>query len=499
MADYFTAAMGAVWLQPDGPNTEVQYLGCHDVADIVQPQGDVATRYCPSVSGPNRWEPATRTQGPPGDVTTTITTYVKVIRDYLQNVSCPVPVYVHQSMCGRRNTFNNYDSGNLIYDAFIASKTKSNTAMRETSDATEQSFDISGPPPLSEYVKLQVTRQVTTEAFDFMDIAIMGNDQCWGYCGDISTKCEKLVATEFDPAAAVSDIIITVNSGTTWTAVTGPFIAAMAISSVVAFQMDRDTTRILVSNGTTQGGIAGEVSWSDDSGTNWNDVPVLANADFFPWVGSLFAGNQYHIWGVSNVGAIWFSEDGAVTWTEQTTTNTNVLNYVHFANDQVGIAVGASNRILSTVDGGAHWTIETGPAAQNAAHILCCACLDRNRWMLGYNDGELWYTHDGGANFYQRTLPAIATAVTTDAINDMSFFNHYHGILSVSWTGAGSTDRGSYLVTHNGGWSWEIYDLPDTYDVDGTPGPMGVVMCHERLAYGVGDKDTTGTIYALAP
>ena len=52
MAENFTAAMGAVWVQPDGPNTEVLYLGCHDVGDIVQPQGDVATRFCPSVEGP---------------------------------------------------------------------------------------------------------------------------------------------------------------------------------------------------------------------------------------------------------------------------------------------------------------------------------------------------------------------------------------------------------------------------------------------------------------
>ena len=39
MADFFTAAMGAVWIQPDGPNTEVQYLGCHDVAGIVLAKG----------------------------------------------------------------------------------------------------------------------------------------------------------------------------------------------------------------------------------------------------------------------------------------------------------------------------------------------------------------------------------------------------------------------------------------------------------------------------
>lgn len=497
MSEVLQADMGVVWAQPDGPNTEVLYLGCHDVADIVQPQGDVATRYCPDVAGPGRWVTATRTKGPPGDVTTTITTYVSVLRDYLQDVNCPVPLYIHQAMCGRMDTFNNYDSGSLLYDADITSKTKSNTAMREGSDATEQIFDVSAPPPLSEYVKLQVTRQVTAETENFLDVAIMGNDQCWGYCGDITMRCEKLVAVEGD-TAGVSDIVYTVDGGNTWTAVAGPFDANDTITTVVAFQIDRDTTRILIGDGIT-GPAGAEVAYSDDNGANWTVRPVGASAgDFFVWNGGLFAGDQYHIWGVTDDGDIWFSGDGGYTWTEQTTAaNANALWYVHFADENVGIAVGAAGTILSTTDGGAHWTTETGPAAQGAVIASCCVCLDRNRWLIGYQDGELWYTHNGGTNFYQRGLPAPATAVSVDKVNDINFFNYFHGVLSLVWTGAGAADMGSLLVTHNGGTTWEIYDIVDEYDAAGEP--TAVVMCNERLVYNVGWKETTAQIITLAP
>ena len=30
----FSAKDGAVWIQPDGPNQDVEFLGCHDVDDV---------------------------------------------------------------------------------------------------------------------------------------------------------------------------------------------------------------------------------------------------------------------------------------------------------------------------------------------------------------------------------------------------------------------------------------------------------------------------------
>ena len=98
--------------------------------------------------------------------------------------------------------------------------------------------------------------------------------------------------------------------------------------------------------------------------------------------------------------------------------------------------------------------------------------------MLGYNDGELWYTHDGGVTFTQRVIPTPATAATVDTINDMDYFTHYHGILSVSWTGAGSTDRGSYMLTHNGGWTLTFAaSHAILYGTDGNP------FSFDRLEY----------------
>jgi len=40
MADLTTKA-GAIWVQPDGPNTEVYFLGCHGLDEISESMGGI--------------------------------------------------------------------------------------------------------------------------------------------------------------------------------------------------------------------------------------------------------------------------------------------------------------------------------------------------------------------------------------------------------------------------------------------------------------------------
>ena len=50
----FTAGQGAVWVQPSGPNTKPMYLGCHEVGEVSEGQGDVTLLYCPSAARSGR-------------------------------------------------------------------------------------------------------------------------------------------------------------------------------------------------------------------------------------------------------------------------------------------------------------------------------------------------------------------------------------------------------------------------------------------------------------
>ena len=496
MSENFSADMGFLWAQTD-PNTEPLPLGCHDVADIAQPQGAVTLRYCPDPSGPGKWEVAQRRQGPPAEVTTTVTTYFGKVADWLQKIKCFAALYVHQSTCGARNLFGNYDAGNQLYEPFFTNKSKSNLAMRETNDASEQSFDLSAAPPLQEYWKLSLTSLVTASVIGFNDIAICGEDLCWGACGPSSEACDDLCV---GAGIGADNVECTSDGGATWTATAlDPFLITESVASLVCFPVDRGVIRRLAACGVTKVAGGPEVSYSDDDGATWTGVTVdaLAVGAIFVAGGALWAVDMYHIWGVTDDGAIYFSSDGGVSWTEQATANVAILHHIHFCDEYNGLAVGATNAILSTKDGGAHWTIETGPAAQAAVTAGSCTILDPYRWWVGYDDGTLWFTNDAGTTWTQRVLAMPAGAASVDAINDQSWFNHFHGCLAVDYT-AGANNMGAIYRTVNGGYDWEIIAIPTAFDAADTIN--SVVMCDPNKIYAVGGlENALGTIFTAQP
>ena len=504
--DYFSGDMGSIWVQPDGPATEPQYLGCHEMGDIAEPGGDITKRYCPDRAGHGRWKVALTSQGVPGDVTASITLYAGSTADYLQLLAnkaakCPFPVYVHQSTCGRKDVFLAYEAGTLLQNCRITSRTKSNFAQREGADAAEITFELSADNPQTEYWPLRMSKLTTTEAQDLMDIALCGEDRCTGPCGNAEELGDEYMATS--EATALGEVVLSLDAGATNTIVAGPaaWLITENISSVVCYSTGRDTVRHIIANGTT-GGTPAEVAYSDNAGTAWTIAVVGAtNGEFFPWNGGLFALDPYHVWGCTDTGAgaagnIYFSNDSGVTWALQGT-GTDALNCIKFVNESVGLCVGDTNEILLSTDGGASWSTITGPVAENAQDAMGCHIFDRYRFQVGYDDGTLWMTFDGGTTWTQLVLPMPPLGTALDRVNSVYYIDDHHGVLAIKYT-VGAALWGAIYRTFNGGESWEVYSTDAAYDV-GALGMVSAVMAHPNLAYGVGDlENALGTIYKLS-
>lgn len=496
---YFDASQGSIWIQPDGPNTQPQFLGCHDIADVVQPQGDISQRYCNKRTVKAGWDPVLESQAPPGRVTTSITTYVGKTADWLQKVRCPVPIYIHLSTCGRRDTFLNYDAGNLLYWARITNKTKTNLAKREGSDGTEQTFELSGRPPLAEYWPLRMSRLTTTEAQDARDVAHCGEEYCTGACGPSEEVCDDLLIGAASAAGpATANVLYSNDGGTTLTAMAvDPFGAGEHVSSVVCVSIGRDTLRQIAARGLTDAGNPAEIAYTDNNGASWTNVNVgSTNGEFIPWNGGLFALDAYHIWCGTDLGHIFFSGDGGVTWTLQTTLADDV-NCIHFIDYNTGFAVGNTNAMQLTTDAGTSWSTLTGPAAQVAANAMSCRCHDAYRLFVCYADGELWYSTDGGDTWTQRVLPLPAGGTALNRVNAMDWLDDFFGCLAIKYTATADV-MGAIYRTFDGGYSWETYPTDEPFDV-GAIGMASVVMCDKNLAYGVGDIcGATATVYKLS-
>jgi len=512
--EYFDADTGIIWVQPDGPNTEPVPLLCHNLDSVDEPLGDTTTRMCRTAAG--GWETVHRSQGLPGEGTMTVEAYLPKTRDWLQKAvarRCAIPLYIHKVLCGRPDVFLNYDYGELGKNGIITTRGKS-ALVRGLADAGEgapdmsmMTFDISVEPLSPEYWKLVESRHAIAEDEPLRDIAFCNPGQCVGPCGALEDVCTDGIIVADAATDVTAEVWFTTDGGATWTAsATDPFASNEDVNSAVCFQIDRDTTRHLVQRGTTDAGVASEVAYSDDDGDNWTAVDTSAAADsgYGMHSGGLFALNHRYIWAGTDLGQIFFSSDGAVSWTDQAAPDpvagAQEIYYIHFIDPNYGWAVGDANHAMRTTDGGEHWSIVAGPG-QATDVLTCVATIDASRVWVGLSSalgaGELWFSNDEGTAWTQRTLPASGGTITS--IGDVMFTDEFNGAVCGIFND-GADDFPAVWRTFNGGHDWERYYDTDNV-LDGSvehQGANALWVCNYNEIYAVAEPvDSTGVVIEL--
>ena len=470
MAEVFTSKKWAVWAQPDGPNTKPEYLGCHDVDDLTEPGGAINLLLCFDHSDPSGYKTVGSTQEPPGAVTTAITTFIEETADVLEGINCAFPFYLHGWKCGKPDVFGNYVRWFALAHAEIGDKTLAGLARRSEDVESTQAYAITAWPPVLRGYKLNVMRQSTSETEGLNDVAFCNVAKCADECGEAAAVCEDGCAVG-DAAAGSptneADVICTSDSGGAWAATpTDPFAGGEDIASFVCFYVGADTIRRVVARGTTDAGAPAEIAYSDDGGTIWTNVSMTLtpggaaapNGQYALGGNSLFARDQNHIWFVTSGGYIYFSDDGAVTWTAQEQGVITAGNWiaVWFADKNNGWAGGVANALARTVDGGTTWTAVTGPVAEAANDVQCITRnRDSNMWWAGYDGNtRMHYTTDNGTNWTQRAF--TGSGVALGEVADIAFYNDLCGFM-ISNTGA---PVGTAHATHDGGYTWEALTTP---------------------------------------
>jgi photosystem II stability/assembly factor-like uncharacterized protein len=486
--ELFYADQGAVFVQEE-PNSEPKFVGCMDVGDVTQSLGDITRRHCATTQSGGGFDLVSRRQGPDGEVTTSLTGYLGKTFSWLEKLKCKASLFINHVECGNKSTFANWSRAELLTWPFLTSRTKSNAAMRETTDNAELAFDASAAEWVDK-LHLTLTRLTTTETLQLNSLASAGYDRCVGPCGGVAEPCDALYATALSAVApAFGHVVTSTDGGVTWAATAAnPFAAGIDIHGVVVLDVDASTKRVIVGYGETQGGAAASVAYSDDAGASWTSVSLdTANAEFVTALAKV--GNT--VYAGTDQGTINISTDGGLTWAEQATSCANDIRAFSFANENLGLLVGDSNECHYTVNGGSNWVAVTGPAAGDA--LLSCKMLDRNRWWVGQDDSELWYTVNGGTTWTQRTLPAPASFNTGVGIHAMTWYNDFVGWIAVNYTTAGADRRSAILETINGGYSWEILQISDIFDSG--QGVQDMINCGPNKIYGVGDPETTAYIF----
>jgi photosystem II stability/assembly factor-like uncharacterized protein len=257
------------------------------------------------------------------------------------------------------------------------------------------------------------------------------------------------------------------------------------------FYITRDTVRVIVGRGVTDAGNPAEIAYSDDFGTTWHLVNLGATvAACLPWVGSIFALDYRHIWAGTNLGALWFSDDGGVTWTLMftATMGTNRIYSIRFRDETYGLiaggSAGAGGLLYSTVDGGVTWLPLTAPVAMVAASIYACELIDKNRFWLGFglNDGDLYYSNDAGVTWVHRNIVIPSPITSLDRVSEINFIDEQCVFVGITGS-VGAVNYGCLFRSFDGGFSWESWVSPA---MGALVGICGIHACSYNKCYWVG-------------
>jgi len=477
------AGEGAIWAQPAGPNTELVYLGCHELGDIEEPLGDVRLLYC-STEDPNRYEVIDSLQETPGGVTTSMLTDVRKVGDIMETIRCPVPLYVNVVSCGKKNVFDNWDRSFGLQKSWITRRVLSRLTSKdpETQDKAAQTFDITAET-LQRIYEFSVAQLGIAETEDLLDITFCNSERCAGSCGDALDACSHgyvsggvLAGSPINQA----DLWETETGGLSWAiGASKPFAAGEVVASLACFEKDKNTTRVIVARGTTDAGNPMEVAITDDDGLTWTNVDVgSVDGQYATGPKSLFVLDFFNIWLCTTGGYIYKSEDGGSTWTAQTSGDKTAqdLNAIEFFGSKYGYAVGDSNAILKTETGDV-WSLVAGHASQAGVDINTVSVLSRFRVWIGYAAaGRVYYTHNGGTNWFERSHIGSGSG----AVKEISFFDEYFG--AMLWNN--NAGAGTFMVTINGGTTWKSLATPITHP---NAGFNSLYICNPLKIFVAGD------------
>ncbi|WP_341901928.1 YCF48-related protein [Fluviicola taffensis] len=174
-----------------------------------------------------------------------------------------------------------------------------------------------------------------------------------------------------------------------------------------------------------------------DGGTNWVESNPFSGCNSY----AIHFATADSGW-VAGTCGIYFTSNGGLNWTLQTSGNGKVLNDIFFYNSLEGWVVGNEMTILSTIDGGTNWSIDTLTSSVPGNPLLAVYFRDEHNGWIGGGE-KLHFTTDGGLNW----IPGSSLLI--DWIYSMDFGDNYAGVA------AGMAGSSTYTFDWGSNWNFD--------------------------------------------
>lgn len=488
--DGFQIGATRVFVQSNGsyPDALPKFQGCLQLGESEQDLGESTPVYCPDPAQPNKWIITDTIVGAPGLPTVDFTARMsRNLRDIWMGIAekgCTFNLQEKIFCEGRGDDYNAWDAKWLMFGARMTARTIPLT--NPLSGEDNAIADLTGSITYRALVRLLRlvlgTKAESLVVSEILDGFYYDAVSC-GACGTSpSDGCQKsywLAAASGGSPGLSSRIVYTTNGWQTSNQLNITPLGGTDARRIAAMG------QYLIGVAVTAAGHFYELFSEIDAGTtNW----ALVTTDYTTAPRCIYVKNPSEAFIGGAGGYIYYLTDP--TGTPSTLLDNSLtaqdLNDISGSGDVI-VAVGDSNAVVYSVNGGESFSSVTGPAV--GVNLNCVQVLPTGVWWVGSAAGVWYWTRDKGVTWNTKNLSAGNTQVDRTTWVDEN----------VGYVTTRTSTAGRIYSTHDAGATWQLASNVDRRlsNVPSSVRFLAIATCGYNVV-GVGGAKTAGGDGVLA-
>lgn len=437
-----------------GPTNAPKYQGLWRAGAISEDQGAVNLVRIPSPDQRGKFIVVDKYTGEPGNPQLEIMAITTMDLSDLMRIAhkrCDMDLQVHIGVCGNPQDYREGWEKIIVLEKARPTNYSTDQLGAITADETNRVNETSQfeGENLYEIKKLSIQESGRAEILrEVADITVCDSPTC-GSCGVPSDGCTIIFAVAKSGMASpgiLSTVFYTKNAGSTW--------QASSVSTLGGTDVPTAVTCVGL-NVVVIAPLSIGLQYADASDmlNNLNPVWTKVTTGFSASGGprAIFSANPSYTWIVGVGGYIYFTDDptNGVVVQDSGSATSQQLNAVTGIDINNLMAVGNSNAIVVTANGGRSWQSIAGPTP--GVNLTAVVMRSKTDWLVGTGNGRLYGTRDGGYTWVEKSFPGNGTGSVTSlkfASNCVGYMTHTTAALV-----------GRVLRTISGGYSWTV--LPE--------------------------------------
>lgn len=406
MADIQLSSQSRVFLIPGGaaPTASPEYASLGRATAFSQSFGDITPIRVPSRKKYGKFDIAAVVQGQadlPGlsveyRMQKGLSAALKAAQD-----GCPVDVQIHSGSCQDPSDFDRgWSKIQILETGYITNYGTSDLGAfdGDQNEAVDETLDYMGML-YYEVVPVTAAKQGESVVTDELIRVVIADSITCGNCGVPSDGTQVAFALQAESSGSPglgAKVFWTKNGGSTWTA---SAVTSGSITESVTDMVIQGPYVVVAAGGSNDrlhycliaDMLKGEETWR---AVTTGIVAAGSPKRFIRW-------DSENTWLLGDGGYIYKMTDAPKGVTVLSAGDLTVQNLLAgHTPDGVNILItGALNVIIVSSNGGKSFRTISGPSAQAAVSAQAAYCMGLNQYMVGYADGDVYYTNDGGVTW----------------------------------------------------------------------------------------------------